>query len=69
LLEFKSARCHSPHGKELLTYAEKIYDQLVNAERFIKSVKEAICAGIASMYISIVDRSSRKCLKNTRRSG
>ena len=56
LLEFKKRQVSlTPHGKELLTYAEKIYDQLVNAERFIKSIKEAyLRAGIASMYISIV---------------
>ena len=39
------------HGKELLKYAEEIYNQLIGAERFIKFIKEShIRVGIASAY-------------------
>lgn len=54
LLEFKKRQVNlTPHGKELLKYAEEIYRQLTNAEMFVKSVRESsLRAGIASMYIS-----------------
>jgi len=45
----------TPHGEELYKYAEVIYRQLVDADLFIKSIKESsLRAGIASMYISTV---------------
>jgi DNA-binding transcriptional LysR family regulator len=56
LLEFKKRQVTlTPHGKELYRYAEEIYNQLVNAEGLIRSIKESyLRVGSASMYISIV---------------
>ena len=56
LLEFKKRQLSlTPHGQELYRYAEEIYNQLVNAEGLIKSIKESyLRVGSASMYISVV---------------
>jgi DNA-binding transcriptional LysR family regulator len=56
LLEFKKRQVVlTPHGQELFRYAEEIYNQLVNAEGLIRSIKESyLRVGSASMYIAIV---------------
>ncbi len=52
LIDFKKRQIVlTNHGKELLKYAEEIYQQLMEAERFIKFIKEShIRVGIASAY-------------------
>ncbi len=52
LIDFKKRQIVlTQHGKELLKYAEEIYNQLIDAERFIKFIKEShIRVGIASAY-------------------
>jgi len=52
LIEFKKRQIFlTNHGKELLRYAAEIYHQLVDADRFIKFIKEShIRVGIASVY-------------------
>jgi LysR family transcriptional regulator, transcriptional activator of the cysJI operon len=56
LVEFKRHRVIlTPHGKELYRYAEGIYQQLVDAERYIRFIRESnLRVGIASIYNSIV---------------
>jgi DNA-binding transcriptional LysR family regulator len=56
LLEFKRRQIIlTPHGKELLKYAEAIYQQLVDAERYIRFVREAnLRVGIASVFDTII---------------
>ncbi len=65
LLEFKKRQVSlTPHGQELYRYAEEIYNQLVNAEGLIKSIKESyLRVGSASMYISIVSPVIKKMFK------
>ncbi len=52
LIEFKRHQATlTPHGQELLKYAEGIYERLVDAERYIKFVRESnLRVGIASVY-------------------
>jgi LysR family transcriptional regulator, transcriptional activator of the cysJI operon len=52
LIDFKKRQIVlTQHGKELLKYAEEIYNQLIDAERFIRFIKEShIRVGIASVY-------------------
>jgi DNA-binding transcriptional LysR family regulator len=52
LIDFKKRQIVlTQHGKDLLKYAGEIYDQLLNAERFIQFIKEShIRVGIASVY-------------------
>jgi DNA-binding transcriptional LysR family regulator len=52
LIDFKKRQIVlTHHGNELLRYAGEIYHQLVDAERFIKFIKESqIRVGIASVY-------------------
>lgn len=52
LIDFKKRQIFlTNHGKELLKYAGEIYNQLINAERFIKFIREShIRVGIASVY-------------------
>ena len=41
----------TPHGEELYKYAEAVYRQLVDADLFVRSIKESsLRVGIASMY-------------------
>jgi DNA-binding transcriptional LysR family regulator len=56
LLEFKRHQINlTPQGTELLKYAEAIYQQLVDAERYIRFIREAnLRVGIASVYDSII---------------
>ena len=56
LLEFKKRQVIlTPHGEALFKYAEEVYHQLINADVFIKSIKESsLRAGIASMYTSTI---------------
>jgi LysR family transcriptional regulator, transcriptional activator of the cysJI operon len=56
LLEFKRHQIIlTPPGKELLKYAEGIYQQLVDAERYIRFIREAnLRVGIASVFDSII---------------
>lgn len=56
LIEFKKRQITlTPYGEELFKYAEEIYRHLINAERFIESIREStLRVGIASMYISNV---------------
>ena len=65
LLEFKKRQVAlTPHGQELYRYAEEIYNQLVNAEGLIKSIKESyLRVGSASMYISVVSPVIKKMFK------
>jgi DNA-binding transcriptional LysR family regulator len=65
LVEFKKRQVTlTPHGQELYRYAEEIYNQLVNAEGLIKSIKESyLRVGSASMYISIVSPVIKKMFK------
>jgi DNA-binding transcriptional LysR family regulator len=52
LIDFKKRQIVlTNHGKELLKYAGEIYQQLIDAERFIKFIREShIRVGIASAY-------------------
>lgn len=52
LIDFKKRQIVLTHyGKELLKYAGEIYQQLIDAERFIKFIREShIRVGIASVY-------------------
>jgi len=46
----------TPAGEELYKYAREIYQQLVSADRLVKSLKESnLRVGIASIYNSIVE--------------
>ena len=57
LLEFKKRQATlTAHGKELFRYAEAIYGQLVEADKYISFVREAnFRVGIASVYVSLVE--------------
>jgi DNA-binding transcriptional LysR family regulator len=57
LLEFKKRQATlTPHGKELFKYAEAIYEQLIEADKYINFVREAnFRVGIASVYVSLVE--------------
>ena len=56
LIEFKRHRIIlTPHGRELLKYAEGIYQQLVDADRYVNFIWESnLRIGIASIYNTIV---------------
>ncbi|MGD1119538.1 MAG: LysR family transcriptional regulator [Dehalococcoidales bacterium] len=56
LVEFKKRQIVlTSHGKDLLKYAGEIYHQLVDAERFIESIREShIRIGIASVYDTFI---------------
>jgi LysR family transcriptional regulator, transcriptional activator of the cysJI operon len=56
LLEFKRRRVTlTPHGQELFKYAERIYQQLTDADRYLKFIRESnLHVGIASVYGSLV---------------
>jgi len=56
LLEFKNHQVLlTPHGEGVFKYAEVIYQQLVSADQFIKSIKESnLRVGIANIYNPIV---------------
>jgi DNA-binding transcriptional LysR family regulator len=56
LLEFKKRQATlTSHGKELFKYAEAIYEQLMQADKYIKFVREAnFRIGIASAYVTLV---------------
>jgi DNA-binding transcriptional LysR family regulator len=44
----------TPSGQEVYKYAKEIYQQLISAERFIKSIRETnLRVGIASIYSSV----------------
>ncbi len=44
----------TPHGRELLKYAEGIYERLVDAERYVRFIRESnLRVGIASVYDTI----------------
>ena len=45
----------TPHGQELLKYAEGIYERLIDAERYIKFIRESnLRVGIASVYDTLL---------------
>jgi DNA-binding transcriptional LysR family regulator len=56
LLSFKKRQATlTAHGKELFKYAESIYEQLVEADKYINFVREAnFRVGIASVYVNLV---------------
>ncbi len=56
LIEFKRHQTTlTPHGLELLKYAEGIYERLVDAERYINFVRESnLRVGIASVYDTLL---------------
>ena len=56
LLEFKNRNVTlTQHGQELFKYAETIYQQLVDAERYLKDVQEStLRVGIACVYDAFV---------------
>jgi DNA-binding transcriptional LysR family regulator len=56
LLDIKKHRVQlTPSGEEVFKYAREIYQQLVGAERFIKSIRESnLRVGIAGIYNAIV---------------
>jgi DNA-binding transcriptional LysR family regulator len=56
LLEFKKRQVIlTPHGKELYKYAEGIYRQLADVERYIRFIRDSnLRVGIASIYDSVV---------------
>jgi DNA-binding transcriptional LysR family regulator len=56
LLSFKKRQATlTSHGKELFKYAESIYQQMVEADKYISFVREAnFRVGIASVYVNLV---------------
>jgi DNA-binding transcriptional LysR family regulator len=56
LLEFKKRQVVlTPYGRELFKYAGEIYQQLIDAERFINFIRESnLRVGIASIYNTLV---------------
>lgn len=56
LIEFKRHRATlTPHGLELFKYAEGIYERLIDAERYVKFVRESnIRIGIASVFDTLL---------------
>jgi DNA-binding transcriptional LysR family regulator len=55
LLEFKNRRVTlTQHGQELFKYAETIYQQLVEAERYLKLQESNLRVGIACVYDAFV---------------
>jgi DNA-binding transcriptional LysR family regulator len=56
LLSFKKRQATlTAHGKELFKYAESIYEQLLEADKYINFVREAnFRVGIASVYVNQV---------------
>ena len=56
LIEFKRRRVTlTPQGQELYKYAERIYQQMVDADRFIRFVRESnLRVDIASVFNSII---------------
>ena len=57
LLEFKKQQVKlTPSGEGIFKYAEEIYRQLVNAERYIQFIKEPVLrVGIANIYSDILN--------------
>jgi LysR family transcriptional regulator, transcriptional activator of the cysJI operon len=56
LLDFKKRQVIlTPHGRELFKYAKEIYQQLIDAERFINFIRESnLRVGITSIYNTLV---------------
>ena len=56
LIEFKRHQVVlTPSGQELLKYAEEIYQQLVDADRYVNFIRESnLRIGIASVYDTLV---------------
>ena len=56
LLDIKKHRVQlTPSGEKVFNYAREIYQQLVDADRFLKSIRESnLRVGIASIYGAIV---------------
>jgi DNA-binding transcriptional LysR family regulator len=56
LIEFKRHQVVlTPHGQELLKYAEGIYQHLVDADRYVNFIRESnLRIGIASVYDTMV---------------
>ena len=57
LIEFKKRQATlTAHGKELFKYAEAIYQQLIEADKYIQFVRQAnFRVGIASVFVSLVE--------------
>jgi len=66
LIEFKKHQAQlTPAGKVLFKYAEEIFQQLSNADRFIKSIRESnLRVGIASIFIATLNPTLNSMFEN-----
>jgi DNA-binding transcriptional LysR family regulator len=68
LLDIKKHRVQlTPSGEKVFNYAREIYQQLADADRFLKSIRESnLRVGIASIYGAIVSPVLNSLFEDTR---